>query len=203
MNLLGLTGGVGMGKSTAANLLRGLGVAVIDTDDLARQLVEPGQPALAEIQARWGSSVIGPGGRLLRDVLAERVFADAQARGDLEAILHPRIRAEWLAQSERWQEEGRPVGVVVIPLLFETKAAKHFDAVSCTGCTAATQLNRLLARGWSPDQVGQRLAAQWPLEKKMALADFVVWTEGDLEVHAEQLKRVLRSAAGVAVGLAA
>ena len=99
MKVCGLTGGVGMGKSTAADFFRARGAQVVDTDELARQLVQPGQPALAEIQAEFGSSHC-PDGRLRRDELARIVFADAAARKKLEAILHPRIRERWLAQIE-------------------------------------------------------------------------------------------------------
>ncbi len=189
MKLFGLTGGIGMGKSTAAELLRPQ-VAVVDTDDLARQVVEPGQPALAEVRARFGPEILASNGRLRRDELARRVFADEAARLQLEAILHPRIRARWQAQVETWRAEGKSMGVVVIPLLFETRAEAFFDATICLACTAATQHQRLRARGWTAEQIGQRIQAQWPVEKKMALADFVVWTEGSVAVHAQQLGRI-------------
>ena len=98
MKVCGLTGGVGMGKSTAAQFLRARGAQVVDTDELARQLVQPGQPALAEIQAEFGKAIIASNGRLRREELAEIIFADAAARKKLETILHPRIRERWLAQ---------------------------------------------------------------------------------------------------------
>lgn len=191
MRLFGLTGGIGMGKSTAAELLRARGIAVVDTDQLARQVVEQGQPALAEVQARFGEEVIGSDGRLRRDELARRVFADAAARRDLEAILHPRIRVLWREQVATWRAEGRSTGVVVIPLLFETHAESNFDATICVACSAATQRQRLLARGWTPEQIEQRNRAQSTVERKMALSDFVVWTDGATDVTAAQLERVL------------
>jgi dephospho-CoA kinase len=193
MKVFGLTGGIGMGKSTAAELLRPR-VAVVDTDDLAREVVEPGQPALAEVREWFGPEILAEDGRLRRAELARRVFADAAARQQLEAILHPRIRARWQAQIERWRAAGETVGVVVIPLLFETHAAAHFDATVCLACTAATQHERLRARGWTTEQIAQRIQAQWPLEKKMALADFVVWTEGPLAVLGEQFGRIIPAA---------
>jgi dephospho-CoA kinase len=192
MKVLGLTGGIGMGKSTSAQLLRARGVPVVDTDDLARQIVEPGQPALAEVLAAFGSQFAGPDGQLRRDELARRVFTDPAARRQLEDILHPRIRALWHAQVETWRAEGRPLAVVVIPLLFETKAEAELDATICIACSAATQQQRLQARGWSPEQIEQRLQAQWPVETKMARADYVVWTEADLDLHAAQIERILR-----------
>ena len=192
MKVLGLTGGIGMGKSTSAQLLRSRNVPVVDTDDLARQVVEPGQPALAEIQAAFGADIVSPDGQLRRDELARRVFADPAARQRLEAILHPPIRALWRSQMQTWRAEGRPLAVVVIPLLFETKAEAELDATVCVACSASTQQERLRARGWSPDQIRQRLQAQWPVEKKMAMADFVLWTEAGLDVHAAQIDRILQ-----------
>jgi dephospho-CoA kinase len=191
MKVLGLTGGIGMGKSTAAQLLRSRGVAVVDTDDLARQVVEPGQPALAEVREAFGADILAPGGQLRRDELARRVFADAAARLRLENILHPRILGLWRAQMETWRAAGRPLAVVVIPLLFETKAEAELDATICVACSAATQHYRLVARGWPLEQIEQRLQAQWPIEKKMASADYLVWTEAGLDVHAAQIERIL------------
>jgi dephospho-CoA kinase len=190
MKVCGLTGGVGMGKSTAADFLRVRGAQVVDTDELARQLVQPGQPALAEIQTEFGKEVIAPDGRLRREELAEIIFADAAARERLEAILHPRIRECWLAQVEIWRRENRALAVVVIPLLFETRAESHFNKTICVACSVPTQRQRLLSRGWTPEQIRQRLAAQWPVEQKIARSDFVVWTEGALDAYAQQLERI-------------
>jgi dephospho-CoA kinase len=191
MKVCGLTGGLGMGKSTAAEFLRARRAQVVDTDELARQLVQPGQPALAEIRTVFGKNIVAPDGQLRRDELARIVFADAAARKKLETILHPRIQERWLAQIETWRGENRPLAVVVIPLLFETRAESHFDKIICVACSAATQRERLLARGWTPEQIEQRIAAQWPVEQKIARADFVIWTDGALDIHARQLERIL------------
>jgi dephospho-CoA kinase len=192
MKVLGLTGGIGMGKSACAQLLRARGVAVVDTDDLARQVVEPGQPALAEVRKVFGAGIVAPDGSLRRDELARRVFADPAARAQLENILHPLIRALWRAQMDVWRAEGRPLAVVVIPLLFETRAEAELDAIICIACSPATQHQRLLARGWSLEQIQQRLQAQMPAEAKMARANYLVWTEAGLDVHAAQIERILR-----------
>jgi dephospho-CoA kinase len=211
MKVCGLTGGLGMGKSTAAEFFHTLGARVVDTDELARQLVQPGQPALTEIQTVFGKSLVAPDGCLRRDELAQIVFTDPAARKKLEAILHPRIRERWLAQIESWRAapkrpaatvrehggsdggrgENRALAVVVIPLLFETQAESGFDKIICIACSATAQRERLLARGWSPGQIQQRLAAQWPVEQKIARADFVIWTDGSLEVHARQIDRIV------------
>jgi dephospho-CoA kinase len=190
-----------MGKSTAARFLQERGAQIVDTDELARQLVQPGQPALSEIQVVFGKNIVAPDGQLRRDELARIVFADAAARKKLEAILHPRIQERWLAQLETWRaapkrsdggrRENRALAVVVIPLLFETRAESHFDKIICVACSAPTQRNRLLERGWTPEQIEQRIAAQMPVEQKIARADFVIWTEGALDAHARQLDRIL------------
>ena len=191
MKVIGLTGGVGMGKSTGGELLRQHGIPVMDTDEIARQIVEPGEPALEEIRAVFGAEVIGPDGRLLRGLLAQRVFGDPLARERLEAILHPRIRTIWLAEVERLRREGAPACGVAIPLLFETQAASSLGFTVCLACSEATQQQRLVARGWTLAQIQERNRAQWPVEKKMALADYVIWTEGPLSVHAQQWHRIL------------
>jgi dephospho-CoA kinase len=189
--IYGLTGGVGMGKSAAADALRARSIAVVDSDAIARQIVEPGQPALVELCAVFGAKVIGADGYLDRVAMAKIVFADTAARQRLEAILHPRIRAIWQAQVAAWRAEGRAVGVAVIPLLFETGAQVHFDKTLCVACSPARQRERLRARGWSEEEGARRMAAQWPVERKMAAADFVVWSEGSLDVLAEQLRRII------------
>jgi dephospho-CoA kinase len=191
MKTVGLTGGIGMGKSTAAQFFRESGAKVVDTDELARRLVEPGQSALKEIQEFFGGNVIETDGRLRRAELAEIVFADAAARKQLETILHPRIREGWLKQLEAWRKEDCSLAVVVIPLLFETKAETNFDKTICVACSPANQRQRLVERGWTLKQIEQRIAAQWPIEQKIARADFVVWTEGALAAHAEQIHRIV------------
>jgi len=192
MKLFGLTGGIGMGKSAAAQILERRGVPVVDTDLLARRIVEPGQPALAEIKRAFGDQVVGADGQLRRDELARIIFADGAARQKLESLTHPRIRQLWGEQVELWRTQNRPAGIVVIPLLFETNAEREFDATICCACSEVTQRKRLQERGWTPEQIAHRITAQFPIDKKIAKADFVVWTEGSLEVLAEQLERVIR-----------
>ena len=193
MNTIGLTGGIGMGKSTAASLLKERGLPVIDTDLLARELVEPGQPAWEEIRRLFGSDILDANGQLRRSELGRRDFSDPARRKQLEAILHPRIRQRWLAQVEVWRAEKQSSCVVVIPLLFETHAAASFDTIICIACSPASQRERLLARGWSIEQLEQRLQAQWPIEKKIALAHFIIWTEAGLDVHVQQVERILQA----------
>ncbi|HSU54983.1 MAG TPA: dephospho-CoA kinase [Candidatus Dormibacteraeota bacterium] len=195
MRLLGLTGGIGMGKSAAESLLRKRGIPTLDTDLLARQVVEPTEPALAEVLKEFGADLAAADGQLRRDELARRVFGNPPARKRLEEILHPRIRQLWQTQVVRWRSEHVPIAVVIIPLLFETAAESAFDAIVCIACSAATQRQRLLSRAWSPEQIQQRLTAQFPIERKIEKADFVIWTEGGLDIHAAQLEQVLKTLA--------
>jgi dephospho-CoA kinase len=195
MIVIGLTGGVGMGKSTVDRLLRERGLPVVDTDVLAREVVEPGQPALAEIQRVFGAEVLAEDGGLNRAELARRVFGDADARKQLEEILHPRIRALWRAKVDAWRLDGRPLAVVVIPLLFETHAQTELDRTICVACSAPSQRERLLTRGWTAGQIAQRIASQWTIDKKMTCADYVVWAEGGMDLLPPQVDRILSAAA--------
>jgi dephospho-CoA kinase len=193
MVTIGLTGGIGMGKTTAANLLGDSGLPVMDTDVIARKVVELGQPAWDEIRQVFGEEIVGPDGQLRRDELARQVFSDETRRRQLEAIVHPRIRERWQAEVELWRAQNQPRGVVVIPLLFETSASAFFDTIICIACSATTQRQRLLVRGLSPEQIDRRVEAQWPIEKKIALSHFVIWTEGGLDILAAQIHRILET----------
>jgi dephospho-CoA kinase len=206
LKVLGLTGGVGMGKSTAATILAERGVTIVDTDVLARQLVEPGQPALDEIRDAFGADIIAADGSLRRDRLARRVFSEPLARKTLEGILHPRIRKLWQLQLTEWRagtgataragsERDHPrmrFFCVVIPLLFETQAETEVDATLCVACSIATQRSRLSSRGWNAEQINQRIQSQLPIDEKMGRADYVIWNEAPPDVLTAQLDRVLR-----------
>ena len=189
--VLGLTGGVGMGKSTAARLLKKAGLPVVDSDDLAREVVQPGTDALAEIAAEFGEGFLNSDGSMNRVKMASTVFQDDAARKRLEAIIHPRVRVGWEKQIEQWREQKRPVGVVVIPLLFEVDLQDSFDAVVCVACTANTQRARLRERNWDDAQITARIAAQMDIAQKMDLADHVLWNEGAPELLMDQMKEIL------------
>jgi len=189
--VLGLTGGVGMGKSTAARLLKKVGLPVVDSDDLAREAVHPGTEGLAEIADEFGEGFLKADGSLNRDKMASKVFQDEAARKRLEAIIHPRVRTVWEKQIDQWCEQKRPVGVVVIPLLFEVDLQDSFDAVLCVACTANTQRARLRERNWNDAQITARIAAQMDIAQKMDLADHVLWNEGAPELLMDQMKEIL------------
>ncbi len=191
--VIGITGGVGMGKSTAAKLLREQGVPVVDSDDLARDVVAVGEPALAEVSKIFGAEFLDAQGQLDRGKLAAHIFGNDAERKKLEAIIHPRVRECWLLQMESWRAENVPLGVVVIPLLFEVGAEGEFDSVICVACTGNTQRERLRARGWDDVQIAARIAAQMEVAEKIERADQVVWTEGDVSLLREQLQSIFRT----------
>ncbi len=188
---LGLTGGIGMGKSASTDCLRNLGFPVSDSDVIAREIVAPGQPALDEIRGAFGGGFLANDGSLDRSRLAALVFKDSSARQQLEAILHPRIRAVWQRALVEAARSGSFMGAAVIPLLYETHAEAEFDAVVCVACSASSQLARLQHRGWSDDEARCRIAAQWPVEEKMKRARFVIWTEPPARETVLQWRHVL------------
>lgn len=197
---IGLTGGIGSGKSTVSALFARLGVPVLDTDLIARQLVEPGQPALEEIHTRFGPQVLTPDGRLDRAALRERVFADPEQRGALEGILHPRIRA---AVREAREGLSAPYCVVVIPLLFESGQRELVDRILVVDVPEAEQVRRTRARdGLSEATVRAIMAAQVPRAVRLEGADEVISNDGDeaaLEARVHELhRRYLRLAASEA-----
>jgi dephospho-CoA kinase len=191
MRTFGLTGGIGMGKSTAGGILRRLGCEVVDTDVIARELTARGQPALDEIRDEFGQGCFTNGGELRRDVLAARIFADEPARRKLEAILHPRIREAWRQQLAVWASDHRKLAVVVIPLLFETDSAAELEHTICVGCSETVQRQRLSDRGWTTSELERRIEAQLPIRRKMELAEYVVWNDAGRDVLEEQLKRIV------------
>jgi len=184
---IALTGGIATGKSHCAARFTALGVPLIDADQLARDVVQPGSPALAAIGALFGPHVIDVSGALDRQAIARVVFADAEARRDLEAIIHPHV----YAAIERWFDGlSAPFGIADIPLLFETNRAADFDAVVVAACPSEQQLNRLRQRGLSDTDARHRLASQLPIEDKVSRADFVIDTSGSIEQTDEQVVEV-------------
>lgn len=169
---IGLTGGIASGKSTVADMFGEVGVPVIDTDVIAREVVAPGQPALEEIRERFGREVVDDDGILDRAALRQLIFSDDGARRDLEAILHPRIGAETRRQAER--ADG-PYQLIVVPLLTESALRDFVDRVLVVDCDEEQQIRRLLARdAESVEQARRILAAQASREERLAIADDVI-----------------------------
>jgi dephospho-CoA kinase len=192
MKVLGLTGGIGSGKSMVASMLTQLGADVIDADRIAREVVEPGQPALKEIATAFGTDILLPDGRLDRGKLARIIFADPVARGTLNAITHPRIRERMDAEiSARRSRAG--VLVVDIPLLYENDRTRAVETVIVVWVDLKTQLRRLQERdGLSVEEARQRIAAQMPLDEKRAGADVVIDNSGSREKTRRQVEAVYR-----------
>jgi dephospho-CoA kinase len=192
MLLVGLTGGIGSGKSTVARMLEKRGAVVFDADVLARQAVAPGTPGFEKVVERFGPNVLAPGGGLDREALASIVFADPAARRDLEAIVHPEVRRMFAEGCEEYRDSDRVV-VFSAPLLVETGMHTAFDLLIVVSAPVATQIERLMRdRGMAERDVQARIDAQLPLEAKAEVADVLVDNEGTLEDLEGQVERVWR-----------
>ena len=187
---VGLTGGIASGKTTVADLFADLGIPVIDTDQIARDVAERGRPAFEELIAEFGSEVLAPDGTLDRRRLRAMVFADETRRQRLEAILHPRIRQETLARADA--AEG-PYQVLVVPLLVETGFSAVVDRVLVVDCPEAVQRERLLERdAETSDQVDRMIAAQVDRATRLAAADDVIDNAGSLNATRRQVATLHR-----------
>jgi dephospho-CoA kinase len=190
MLLVGLTGGIGTGKSTVARMLEKRGAVVFDADALARQAVAPGTPGFDEVVERFGPNVLAPGGGLDREALASIVFADQAARRDLEGIVHPEVRRMFAEGCEEYRDSDRVV-VFSAPLLVETGMHTAFDLLIVVSAPVATQIERLMRdRGMPERDVQARIDAQLPLGAKEEVADVIVHNEGTLEDLEAQVDRV-------------
>jgi len=188
--LVGLTGGIGSGKSTAARMLRERGAAVFDADVLAREAVAPGTEGHRAVVERFGADVLAPGGELDREALASVVFADPAARRDLEAIVHPEVRRLFAEGSDAYRDTDRVV-VLSAPLLVETGMHSAFDVLVVVAVPVSVQVERLMRdRGMSEAAVRARIDAQAPLEDKAAVADILLDNEGSPEELARQIDRI-------------
>jgi dephospho-CoA kinase len=193
-----LTGGIATGKSHVRTRFESLGVPTIDADLLARDAVAPGTAGLAAVVRRFGNDVCEADGTLNRKKVGAIVFHDLQARRDLEQIVHPYVREMTERRFASLDPERVPFAVADIPLLFESGREIDFDAVIVAACEPEMQLRRLMARdGLGEAEARKRIAAQWPLEKKLANADYVIRTDGTFDETNLQIDAVvsrLRSA---------
>lgn len=187
---IGLTGGIASGKSTVAELFAGLGARIIDTDVIAREVVQPGMPALLEIRHEFGDRVFDDKGGLDRAAMRRLVFNDNEARERLESILHPIIQAETLRQAKT---AGGDYQVIVVPLLVKSPLIHFLDLVLAVDCDEETQIRRLMARdAESEGQARRMLAAQSSRRERLAIADDVVRNDGDLSATLEQVQNLHR-----------
>ena len=180
MRFVGLTGGIGSGKSTVTALLRARGAVILDADEFARVAVEPGTDALRRIVDRFGREVLASDGSLDRAKLAAIVFADPAALGDLEAIVHPEVR-RLIGEGIRDNVDTDHVVVLVNPLLIEMGTHRDCDVVVVLSVSPETQVARAVARGMDEADVRSRLAAQLPLPERAAQADVLIDNEGTIE----------------------
>jgi dephospho-CoA kinase len=190
MLLAALTGGIATGKSYCIARFAALGVPVVDADVLAREAVAPGTPGLNAVVHRFGATVLQPDGTLDRAALARIIFANAAARADLESIVHPDVYRRIREWSVNLPPQTR-VAIADIPLLFETGHDHDFDKVIVCACDPAEQVRRLISRdGLTEAEARARLAAQWPIEEKVARADYVIRTDGARAETDAQVRRV-------------
>ncbi len=182
---IGLTGGVASGKSTVADMFAELGATIVDTDVIAREVVRTGEPALGEIRARFGDTVIDDTGNLDRTALRKLVFSDADARLDLERILHPRIGLETRRQADL---ASGPYQIIVVPLLVNSPLLEFVDRVLVVDCDEETQIQRLMTRdAETAAQARRMLAAQASREARLAIADDIISNDQDLEQTLQQI----------------
>ena len=188
--VLGVTGGIGSGKSTVAGMLEALGAPVIDSDIIARRVVEPGKPAWKEIVAHFGEKVLQADGRIDRKKLADIVFNDAEERKKLENFTHPIIMEELARQvNEIAEKDPEAIIQAIVPLLIEINQQHRFHKVLVVHVPEAVQIERLVKRdGIGKEEAADRLKAQLPIDAKLAYADFVIYNQGSLEETKKQVK---------------
>ena len=189
MKVIGLTGGIGSGKSAAADCFKHCGANVIDADQLARKVVEPGQPALGEIESEFGPEVISAQGRLQRDVLATLVFSDPQKLQKLEEILHPYIHRLFVDTLRSLPADE--VVIYEIPLLVEKKRINEFDLVVVVESSFANRLERLKARGMTESDILARMKAQATDEERRLVADHILRNDGNLSELQDQVRKLM------------
>lgn len=189
--VVGLTGGIACGKSTVAEMFADLGIPVVDADDLAREVVEPGTPGLQLIVDEFGEGVLDDAGRLDRKKVGEMVFGDEEVRETLNAIMHPLIGAAGAQSIMAHQDDPAPYLLYEAALLVETRAYEAFSALIVVSADESLQRLRLIARdGFSVSEANARIGSQLAVERKIAVADYVVTNNGDLDSTREQVVQV-------------
>ena len=192
MRVFALTGGIGSGKSTVGHRFEARGVPVVDADELSREAVKPESEGLREIQARFGDGVIRADGELDRAELARRVFDDDAAKADLEAILHPKIRALARERVRALEAAGEVLACYVVPLLYERGLEADYSPVVVVNATTEQQIHRARVRdSTTPEAIEARMRTQLPLSEKVERADFVIDNSGLIEDTLDQADRVL------------
>jgi len=201
MLIVGLTGGVASGKTVVSQVLREEGAYIIDADQIARELVQPHQPAWNELVKVFGEEILQEDGTIHRKKLADKVFADLKQRELLNQILHPRIREEMDRRTkEIGQKDSEAIVVIDAPLLVERGEHHAMDKLVVVTSTQTQQIKRLKDRdGISPEEALRMLSSQMPLEKKIELADFVIQNEGSLEETKKKAKEIFKELKEIAL----
>lgn len=190
--IIGLTGSIASGKSTVSAMLKRKGFPIVDADEIARQVVEPGSPVLTEISQAFGQGVLQADGSLNREKLGELIFNDKEKRLQLNGIIHPAIRKEMLRQKEEWLARGAQTVIMDIPLLFESKLQSLVDKIIVVSVTPEVQKERLIARNvLSEEEADARIQSQMPVKEKEKEADAVLYNNHTVEQTEEQLERLL------------
>jgi dephospho-CoA kinase len=193
MRVFGLTGNIGSGKSTVADMFREAGIPVLDADRISRELTAPGGAVYPDIVKEFGQGILGPDGAVDRGKLAEIVFSDPSWRARLEQITHPAIVSSMKESLDRLAREGHPLAIVEATLIHEVGRKGVFEAVISVTCDRAVQLERLSARGGlTREQAAARLSAQMGAEEKARASDYVIDNSGDLEATRRQVLRLAR-----------
>ena len=193
MTRIAFTGGIAGGKSLAGAFLAEQGVQVREADELARNLMRPGETVFRRVVSAFGNGILGEDGQIDRRSFGRRVFADRNELERLNAIVHPAVRREWEAWLDACAAQGAGVAAVIVPLLYEVGADKGWDAVVCvTACTSA-RLRRLADRGLSDEEAQVRINVQLAEREKSRLADYVIINNGDEQLLREQTIRALCS----------
>lgn len=189
--VVGLTGGIACGKTTVAKMFSDLGIPVIDADELAREVVEPGTPGLKLIVDEFGEGVLDDSGRLDRKKVGEMVFGDEEARETLNAIMHPLIGAAGAERIMGHQDDPAPYLLYEAALLVETRAYEAFSALIVVSAEESLQRLRLIARdGFTVAEANARIESQLPIARKIAVADYVVTNNGDLDATHRQVVEI-------------
>ncbi|WP_025783752.1 dephospho-CoA kinase [Sporosarcina sp. D27] len=190
--IIGLTGSIASGKSTVANLLKDRGYPVVDADEIARLVVEPGSPVLKEIETVFGREVIREDGSMDRAVMGQLIFGDDKKREQLNNMIHPAIRKELIAQKEAHLAAGAKTVILDIPLLFENKLHDYVEKILVVSVTPEVQKERLMSRNQlSEQEADSRIASQLPMEFKEQGADAVIDNNGKLVETERQVEDVL------------
>jgi len=206
--IMGLTGGIGTGKSTVTAILKSLGATTIDADAIVHELQAPGQPMLVELAAEFGDGILTSDGALDRKALGAIVFRDEKSRVRLGEIVHAPVIGEMMRRAKAAVTRGDPLVVLDIPLLFEGRvsgrgsgALMHFDATVCVWVDEAVQLARTMARdGCDADEARRRMAAQLPIDQKRAMADYVIDNSGEPGATRAQVEALVYALTGGKLG---